>query len=62
MRMVHRFGVDRVSGTTDAMTLAAELRLSEYTLIHRGRRGSRSLRRSHMVRDGSTFVLAKQTH
>lgn len=59
MRMVHRFGVDRVSGTTDAMTLAAELRLSEYTLIHRGRFGKGSLRRSRFVRSGNTFTFVK---
>jgi hypothetical protein len=56
MRMVHRYGVDRVSGTTDAMFLAAELRLTGYVLIHRGRFGRGSLRRSRFERRGNTFA------
>jgi hypothetical protein len=47
--MVHRYGVDRVSGTTEAHILAAELRLSAFVLIHRGRFGG-TLRRSHFER------------
>ena len=59
MTMDHAYGRDQVSGTTEAMVLAAELRLDEYTLTFRGRHGRRSVKMARFERRGNTFVYVR---